>query len=240
MDARTVHALDGIALAAAGAFEALLLSPVAPLGVCSVLGPTSQDRTLSASRGTEVVSDPTNVLAVEAARKLAQTEHVRLCTVHQVLRAQPLPPGPFYSRHFRLFAMVEAGAAQPEDGFEVAAMAAHVAVFDRIFDASAALGCRLPGRRATVYASASHQVLATRVRDEVRRVLPHVDVVEERFESTYYNGVRVLFGAESVSHGFMPIGDVGRFDWMAALGADRRARMVASGLGLQLLVLAFR
>src|SRR5204863_6400616 len=35
IDQRTLNALDGHLLAAAGAFEALELSPLAPLGVCS-------------------------------------------------------------------------------------------------------------------------------------------------------------------------------------------------------------
>src|SRR5262245_33736792 len=67
----TRPAFGGIALAARPEFEGLLLSPVAPLGSCSSLAPTSQDRTLSAARGLEVVSDPTNVLALECARRLA-------------------------------------------------------------------------------------------------------------------------------------------------------------------------
>ena len=71
LDQRTLHAFDGIAFQAGIEFEALALSPVAPLGVCSRLAPTSQDRTLSATRGLEVVSDPTNVLALECARRLA-------------------------------------------------------------------------------------------------------------------------------------------------------------------------
>lgn len=239
VDLRTMHALDGMALAAASDFEALLLSPVAPLGVCSVLAPTSQDRTLTATRSTEVVSDPTNVLAVEAARRLATDSSARLCTVHQVVRAQALPPVPWFSRHFRLFALVEAGRALADDGFEVAAIARHVAIFDRLFDATAALGCVFPGRRATIFSTAATEVLAARVHTELTRVLPHIEVLRERFESSYYAGVRVLFGAESSVAGFVPIGDVGRFDWMRALRSDRRARMVASGLGLQLVPLLF-
>lgn len=48
-------------------FAGVELSPVAPLGTCSSVAPVSQDRVLSTGRLTEVVSDPTNALAVEAA-----------------------------------------------------------------------------------------------------------------------------------------------------------------------------
>jgi hypothetical protein len=48
-------------------FTGVELSPVTPLGTCAALGPVSQNRVISTIRGSEVVSDPTNVLAVEAA-----------------------------------------------------------------------------------------------------------------------------------------------------------------------------
>src|SRR5688572_14931079 len=67
MDLRTSLALDARLLEAARAFEAIELSPVAPLGACSTVALTDQNRVLSALRATEVVSDPTNVLALECA-----------------------------------------------------------------------------------------------------------------------------------------------------------------------------
>ena len=66
LDQRLVNTLDRLALEAAEGYDAVLLSPVAPLGVNSVVAPTSQDRTVTTTRGSEVVSDPTNVLALEA------------------------------------------------------------------------------------------------------------------------------------------------------------------------------
>jgi hypothetical protein len=246
LDPRLLHRLDGLALDAAADFDAVALSPVAPLGVCSALAPTSQDRTLTANRGTEVVSDPTNVLALECARRLAQSsarskpQTVRLCALHQVLRAQPLPPQPGFSRHFRLFALAEAGRALPDDGFEVAAIARHVGVFDRLFDRCAALGCQLPDRRATLFVTAGRDILAQRIRDRLAHELPHVDVVTELFASRYYDGVRVLFGAHTCGGEFAPIGDTGRFDWVAKLASNRRLRFVASGLGIQLIPILFR
>jgi hypothetical protein len=210
--------------------------------VCSTLAPTSQDRTVSAVRGTEVVSDPTNVLALEAARRLATNPRgdVRLCTLHQVLRAQALAPGEGFSRHFRLFALVEAGPARAEDGFEVDAAERAVSVFDRLFDACASLGCRFPGRRAVVRATGRRHVLADRICDRVRRALPHVDVVREPLDNPYYDGLRVAFSADTVRGEPCPIGDLGAFDWISKLTSNGRMRLVASGFGLQLAPLVFR
>ena len=72
------------------------LSPVAPLGASSVVATVHQDKMVSTVRNTEVVSDPTNVLALEAAvRRSALLEEdprdatqVRLAAVHRVLRGQ--------------------------------------------------------------------------------------------------------------------------------------------------------
>jgi hypothetical protein len=64
VDQRSLVEVDRHLLAAASAFESMELSPVAPLGVCSGMGHASQNKVLSTLRGTEVVSDPTNVMAL--------------------------------------------------------------------------------------------------------------------------------------------------------------------------------
>lgn len=242
LDLRTAHRLDGLALAAAADYEALLLSPVAPLGACSVLAPTSQDRTLSALRGTEVVSDPTNSLALECARRLrsAPDQPLRLCTVHQVLRAQALPPRAGHSRHFRMFALVDAGCARAEDGFEVEAIARQLGVFDRLLDLAAVeLGCVFGSRRALVRTTAERDTLGARVRARLSRDFPHVVVERAPLEAAYYDGLRVSFGPHTSGGEWAALGDFGAFDWLTRLTSIRRPRFVAAGFGIQLLPLLF-
>ena len=241
LDQRLLHRLDGFALDAATDFEAVQLSPVAPLGVCSVIAPTSQNRVLPAARRTEVVSDPTNVMALECARRLREdaSATVRLCTVHQTLRAQPFPPVAGYARHFRLFAMAEAGVGVADDGFEVAAIVRHLVVFDRLFDLAAAIGARFPRRRVVLRATEARRVLRGRAERALREALPHVEVVPEELEAPYYDGFRAMFGADSQQGVFVPIGDLGLFDWMPKLTSNGRHRFVASGFGLQLVPVLF-
>lgn len=242
LDQRMAHRLDGLALEAATEFEALLLSPVAPLGSCSVVAPSAQDRTLSTTRGTEVVSDPTNMLALVCARRLlADAEAApKLCTVHQTLRAQALPPLPGYSRHFRLFVLAEAGLGRAEDGFEVDAIARHVGVFDRLFDACAGVGASFPARSLKVLSTPARSTAALRVRERLRKDYPHLTIEAEGFAHPYYDGLRVLFGANSTAGEHIPIADTGVFDWMPRLTANGRTRYVASGFGLQLVPMLFR
>jgi hypothetical protein len=244
LDLRLAHRLDALALGAAAEYEAILLSPVAPLGSCSALAPTSQDRTLTTSRATEVVSDPTNVMALISAQRLQENpgrQPVRLCTVHQTLRAQPLPPGPGFSRHFRLFALTEAGDGLPDEAFEVEAVARMVGVFDRLFDAAAAeLGCSFPNRRALVRTTAAREATGQRIAARLQASLPSLEVSRGPLDQVYYDGARVMFGADNRAGAHVPIGDVGVFDWLARLTANRRRRFVAGGFGLQLLPLLFR
>jgi hypothetical protein len=93
IDQRTLNELDRHLLAAASAFEALELSPLAPLGSCSAIGLTSQNKIVTTFRGTEVVSDPTNSLALESARRLRANplQTIKLATNHLCVRAQQVP-----------------------------------------------------------------------------------------------------------------------------------------------------
>lgn len=241
LDQRMLLALDVVALDAADGYEALQLSPVAPLGVNSVVAPTSQDRTLTTTRGTEVVSDPTNVLALEAARRLslAPSSAVRLCTTHQTLRMQPTGAGAGTSQHFRLFSVADSGRGLPDERFEVDAVVGQLRVFDRIFDACEAEGFAFPDRRAVIRVSPEREALGERIEAALTRDLPHLAVGRESLDSTYYGGLRVGFGACGRSGEFHEIADLGAFDWVARLTGDARQRFIAGGLGLQLIPVLF-
>ncbi|MGR0220025.1 hypothetical protein [Agromyces sp. ZXT2-6] len=244
VDLRTAVAFDALALDAAPEYDAVLLSPVAPIGVASVLAPTSQDRTLSTIRPTEVVSDPTNVLALEAARRIrdaprgAAPGRVRLCTVHQVLRMQAPAAGRAHTRHFRMFALADAGRALPEDGFEVDAVVAHLRVHRRLLDAAVERhGVRFGDPQVIVSSDGPRRVLADRTASAVATAFPDAGVVHESIDAAYYDGFRVEYAVRDRRGAAVRIVDLGRFDWVASLTGDRRNRFVASAIGIQLLPL---
>jgi hypothetical protein len=241
-DQRLMTRLDLLALDTAADYDAVLLSPVAPLGTNSVVAPTSQDRTLSTTRTTEVVSDPTNVLALVAAQRLrlAPKEPVRLTTVHQVLRMQGQAAGRGRSQHFRLFAMADAGRGMPDEGFEVAAVTRQLSNYDRLMNAcQSELHVQFPHRRAIVRTDSKRDVLGKRVVESIARTLPHVSIETERLESAYYGGLRVGFGANDPSEEFCEIADLGLFDWVSQLTGNSKLRFVASALGIQLVPALF-
>src|SRR5712692_255315 len=149
VDQRSLVEVDQHLLAAAPSFEAIELSPVAPLGVCSIMGHVSQNKVLSALRGTEVVSDPTNVMALECARRLrsAPATVVRLATSHRCVRAQEIPKRRGLTANFRIFCLVSAGLERRSHEFLVEAVAEHMATMLHALDRLEQHGFVFPDRR---------------------------------------------------------------------------------------------
>src|ERR1051325_8886304 len=90
-DARAMHVFDDVALTVAHDFEALELSPVAPICLAHALGGIDQNNVLSALRQVEVSGDPTNQLALESARRRAadRKAETRPCASQRSIRMQP-------------------------------------------------------------------------------------------------------------------------------------------------------
>ncbi len=110
-------------------YRPIELSPVAPLGAAAVLGGLSQDWAITTARNSEVVSDSTNVLALECAlrrrhdRKLA----VKLVSSHRLIRGKDY--GGQAGKHFRLLGLAAAGRG---DSFGVDALVEQLGFFVRL------------------------------------------------------------------------------------------------------------
>jgi hypothetical protein len=204
------------------AFEGVELSPVVPLGTTSALGPTDQHRVVSTVRGTEVLSDPTNALALEAALRRAGggPGTVRLAGCHRVLRAQPFPAG--WSQHFRLFALVSSARDTGSGRTEASLLAEHGAFYLQ------ALRDLLPGRDVRLELSAfGAGPVADRLADTVVPALRGQGMVERDDARTrargYYTSAALritLDGAE--------VGDGGFTGWTASLLQDAKERCLIS------------
>jgi len=239
VDQRTLVEVDGHLLRATAAFESMELSPVAPLGVCAIMGHASQNNVLSALRGTEVVADPTNVMALECARRLRRDPAtvVHLATSHRCVRAQPIPKGRGLTANFRIFCLASAGLEQPHHAFVVGALAEHIKVMLQALDYLEQHGFAFPERRVTVLTREDTAALG----DRVAAMLGDAVVARTRLEHPYYNkGLRFQIAARSSEGIETPLIDGGAFDWVAKLMSNRRAVYVASGLGSQLVPLVFR
>ena len=206
-------------------FEGLALSPVTPLGTCAAVGATDQNRVLSTVRSSEVISDQTNVLALEAARRrLAGRGETHLAASHRVLRHQQ-----FSHRdarpHFELFALVssarDVGSARTEAELLVKHLRFWGEVVPTLVDYEMVVDL-------TVIDDAA---LGERIRDTVQPQLPglHLRDAPRRTQGIgYYRAAafKIIFRSEDGNES--ELGDGGFTSWTAALTADAKERCLIS------------
>jgi hypothetical protein len=238
IDQRTLTDLDTHLLAAAHEFEAVELSPLAPLGTSSSVALTTQNRVVSTVRGTEVVSDPTNVLALESARRLRedQTRVVRFCTSHRCVRAQEVPKVAGFAAHFRMFCMTTAGHERKDQAFVTDALTHHISTHLQALDRLEQHGYRFANRRLRLLCTEEREPLA-------RRISAAIDAVPasmERLDKQYYDGLRFMISAHTGAGDDIPLIDGGAFDWLHQLASNRKLVFVASAVGSQLAAYLYR
>jgi hypothetical protein len=237
VDQRTLRRIELRLLEAAAGFEAIELSPLAPLGVCAALAPASQNKIVSTTRGSEVVADPTNVLALECARRLTAAPHdpVRLCTCHRVVRAQPAPRRPGFSQHFSLFALASAARATADHSALEALLCEHIATQLAGVEALRAAGYHMPEMALRLLARPALAHVAARIGAR----FPALVVEHAELDHPYYDGgLRFMLSAPGERER-IPLIDGGAFGWVARLTNNRRHLFVASGFGHQLAPILF-
>ncbi|TDF96268.1 hypothetical protein [Paenibacillus piri] len=229
-----------LTVAADASFRAIQLSPVAPLGSCSVVATSDQNKIISALRGTEVVGDATNLMALHICsllkeKKLANDESpVRLCTTHRHVRAQQFNK-PGLLPHFHLFCMVSSGKDKGSYSFEKQALLDHLKVYQHIFSSLFDIGITVRLNRRDGYTDS--EGLVQRLGDYIREEAPDIEVDElkEENRNQYYKGMQfsifVRLNGQS-----MNIGDGGFVDWPQKLLGSKKERMMISAIGLERLV----
>jgi hypothetical protein len=226
LDLRAVRALEVALLDVAPSFEAVELSPLAPLGCVSSIALGSQNRVLPAARALEINADPTNNLALECAarRRAGERGEIRLCTVARLVRTQPLTD-PSFTRHFAIFALVI--AARHADGRELARhlVKEHVDVQREVFGLLRSMGATVDGFRVELHAGDDYRAVA-------EALAPGIEATIHPLADRYYDGLRfkiwMRFGEREV-----PIGDGGVVDWMKKLLSDRKEHYVTSAFGTE-------
>ena len=225
-------------------FEAIELSPLAPLGATVVVTGTSQNRIVSTVRGSEVANDPTNALALECAVRRASclarnprgADPVRLAASQRVVRAQSFDD-PALSAHFRLFALCSAGRDPGSLGFELESLPVQVAFHVRLVrawrDRGAAVGrVRVPV--TPLPGGPSADVLQERVLAPLAQEYPEVEFgidPSRRQGRGYYRSVCFHVYAAGPGGDEMQLADGGFTDWTQQLVGSRKERLLVSGVG---------
>jgi hypothetical protein len=192
---------------------------------------------VSTARGTEVVSDPTNVLALECARRLQADpgQVVRLATSHRCVRAQAVPKLPGFAAHFRIFCLATSGHERADQGFVTDALVDHIRTHLAALARLEQHGYAFPARSVKLLATAEREHVARRIGAAL--ALP---VEMETLEHPYYDGLRFMIQAGTGAGESIPLIDGGAFDWLGKLGSNRKLAFVASGMGSQLAACLYR
>ncbi|HRI81429.1 MAG TPA: hypothetical protein PLF88_03265 [Opitutaceae bacterium] len=221
-------------------FSVLELSPVCPLGTNSAVAGVAQNWAVATERQTEVVSDATNVLALEAASRRKQARQaapaeapaVHLATCHRLLRAQKYEAAHF-SPHFLLLGLCSAGRG---GDFELSALALQVEFLATALrqQLPAGTGLRLalsdfgePTRPAEMVAD------WLRARSERCPGLICETAPDRATGRGYYSGCCFHLLLKLPDGSERQIADGGAVAWAGRLLSDSKERMVISGLGLE-------
>ena len=222
-------------------FQSIALSPVCPLGTSSVVASVDQNWAISTARNTEVVSDSTNVLALECALRRRQflrahpksTDPVHLAASHRLLRAQSYDD-PSLVPHFSLFALSSAGRDQGRLQFELSALTLHIRFYLRSLRAF--LGATVPLRLSVSDFSpqARQSVLSSRLLSPIREDFGSVDCVFDSQRTSgrgYYLDLCFHIHAMTASGRLIELVDGGSVSWTQKLMSNSKERLVISGIG---------
>jgi hypothetical protein len=237
VDARRLLAVQRCALDAVDPpFEPVVLSPLVPLGTSAAISQVHQNRTVASTRNSEVLSDPTTALALEAAlRRRASSSSpsgadavVRLACVDRVVRAQRFD-GPRYFAHFSLLGLVSASRDTGNHTFERHALREHVSA---LAAAAGTAGVDRVVLRVTDLGGRHQDVI-----DDLRNDPPGNDVAvtlapDRAAGRGYYPSICFELTAD-VNGEEIGLGDGGFVDWTQALVGSNKERLMTSGLSLE-------
>jgi hypothetical protein len=196
-------------------FVGVELSPVAPLGTCSAVSNINQHQVLSTIRSTEVASDPTNELAIEAAvRRRAGQARVDLAACQRVVRAQAVE-GPGMFAHFQLFVLVSSARDTGSGRTEAELLIDHLRYWHDVLGDAVELS----------FTTFTPSAVRERIDDTVRPALK-TDLTEDAARTkgmNYYAGTALGIGCDGSE-----LGDGGFTRWTADLLGDAKERCLIS------------
>ena len=219
----------------------VLLSPAAPFASSSAFGCVNQNNVVSAARGTEILSDPTNMLSIIIAGKLKNktadnTAPIHYCTAARVLRAQVFPNTGRHFAHFGIFCIVSSGKDTGSYGCEKALLQKQLSFYKKIlcgkYDAN--LSIVLKKRRGYNDAGGFLDSMAELVKNEFPGTPLSFD--HEKEDNNYYKGISYNINMEK-DGGRIEIGDGGFVDWIYKMTNNKKERFLISGIGLDRLLL---
>lgn len=214
-------------------FKLITLSPLTSLGTSSVVGPVDQNNVVSALRGTEVISDATNVFALLIAREFKRNKvHpvLKYATAQRHVRSQSLS-NPAFTPHFGLFCMASGGLDKGNYSFEIENLFEHIHIHLSI------LGKEFEKEKLMLkcYLKGENENLHLKLEKYIKELEPslHTKIVTEKNPGDYYKLVQFKFFLKQDGKE-INLSDGGTVDWTQKLIPNKKHRLVISGIGTEL------
>jgi hypothetical protein len=215
-------------------YEPLNLSPLAPFAACSSVGLVNQNNVVTALRGTEVVSDATNVIALKIASEFKAAKDrnliLKYSTTHRHIRGQYFS-NPNFSAHFSVFCLVAGGLDNGNYEFEISQLEEHIRIMFSL------LKRRFNENQLFI------KFLVKEISEQFHSILKQREnlfwadkevVFVEDFDNKYYKTIQYKIGIKK-NNQEIEIADGGDVDWTQKLLGNRKHRLFISGIGLDLM-----
>lgn len=213
-------------------FRPVTLSPLAPLGCCSVVGEVNQNNVVSATRGTEVVSDATNVLALKIAeeqKSISKKEKlIKYATTHRHVRGQTFDH-PAFTAHFGVFCLVSGGLDSGSFAFELSQLWEHLNLHYTLLSQKFGVENLLVKFFLKDRQHPFHPFL-----EEKLKALPFAsELIHQQDSGDYYKLIqfKVYLKKQQME---VDLADGGLVDWTQKLLSNKKHRLFISGCGLEL------
>ena len=221
-------------LARSKGFMPVTLSPLAPFGTCSAVAFVDQNNVVTALRGTEVVSDATNVFAMLIAKESKKNHGIiKYAATHRHVRSQGLS-NPAFTAHFGIFCLATGGPDTGSFSFELEQLfdhiTTHLSVYANAFDLNK------EKLLLKIFLKDDNEIFHQRLNESMKNMSGPVTVqIEKQLNpGGYYKVVQFKFfivreGQE------INLSDGGFVDWTQKLIPNKKHRLIISGVGTELI-----
>jgi len=215
-------------------FLPVTLSPLTAFASCSAVGFVDQNNVMTALRGTEVVSDATNVFALLIAsefKKKKGNSLTKYVTSHRHVRSQAFS-NPAFTSHFSILCLATGGLDTGSYTFELEQlsdhMTAHLSILSNEFG--------YENLSLVIYLKDDNKTLHQKVEAVLKKIngLASIKIENQINAGDYYKLIQFKFflahNGEQVN-----LSDGGLVDWTQKLIPNKKHRLIISAVGTELI-----
>lgn len=221
-------------LAKARGFTPITLSPLTVFGTCASVGFVDQNNVLTALRGTEVVSDATNVFALLMAKEFRKRNNrsiIKYAATHRHVRTQSLN-NPAFTAHFSIFCMATGGMDTGNFSFELEQLLDHINAHYSVLTNETNKDKLL----VRIYLKQNNTTFEDKLKkglESFNRRVP-IKIEKQSDVGDYYKMVRFRFFLQHKGNE-INLSDGGFVDWTQKLIPNKKHRLIISGIGTELI-----